>query len=350
MRYPFDCSDNLTSWRSLKNQGNQAFARGEYQQALDSYKTALAAELEAPRAERQILLSNLVACRLKLGGLTHATAAVEEAKECVELNPSWSKAHVRLASAYIAKGGHSNDACNALQTALRLDPGNAIARQMLIRELRRDHAGASAASPDGLDGVETTSTTGGVPPPPQNPNFVPDNGDRVDDTLSLTERFQLTMAQFYMWYSNQSNDVKSLLKAIVVIVILYVAFGGRFGLESLGSSGRSSQGNYGHGNAYDQFQRRTSGNHHGGKSYHSVSDRHDTYRGYTGGHHYGGGYGGYGGYGLGDGGLTSLFILLGIAYVCHLNGINPIHGVMMANMLGRGRRGGEVSTTEAVFP
>ena len=49
-----------------------------------------------------------------------AEAAVNDAKQCIALNPQWAKGHVRLASAYIAQGGHSNDACNSLQTALTI--------------------------------------------------------------------------------------------------------------------------------------------------------------------------------------------------------------------------------------
>ena len=53
------------------------------------------------------------------------------------LNAQWPKAHVRLAAAYIALGGHSNDACLSLQRALSLDRDNKVAREMLVREMRR---------------------------------------------------------------------------------------------------------------------------------------------------------------------------------------------------------------------
>merc|ERR1719469_528073 len=91
-----------------------------------------------PSSEREILLSNIVACRLKIGGKDMAAAAVEDAKHCIRLNDKWAKGYVRLASSYIVLGGHSNDACNALQNAIRLDPTHSIARKMLVQQLRRD--------------------------------------------------------------------------------------------------------------------------------------------------------------------------------------------------------------------
>eukprot|EP00977_Amphora_coffeiformis_P027063 scaffold32744_cov160-Amphora_coffeaeformis.AAC.1 len=129
------------SWLGLKEAGGRAFQQGNYEEALNLYRMALRPEYEcALTADRQVILSNIVACRLKIGGEAQAAAAVNDAKQCVELNPNWSKGHVRLASAYSALG-KSNDACNSLQTALRLDPtGNPTARRMLIRELRRERS------------------------------------------------------------------------------------------------------------------------------------------------------------------------------------------------------------------
>ena len=113
-----------TSWLGWKERGKSAFERGDYEEALDCYKTALQPEYECHAAvDRQVLLSNVVACRLKLAAAEgdgadsqqQAAAAVQDAKQCVNLNPSWSKGHVRLASAYVALNDptRSNDACNA---------------------------------------------------------------------------------------------------------------------------------------------------------------------------------------------------------------------------------------------
>ena len=131
MRYPnVNASPAASSWLQHKQQGRVSYESGQYEEALASYRAALNPEYECPAIEAQILRSNVVACRLKLGGVAQADAAVQDAKQCIALNPSWAKGHVRLASAYIALGGgHSNDACNALQTALRLDPSNQLAHE-----------------------------------------------------------------------------------------------------------------------------------------------------------------------------------------------------------------------------
>ena len=69
------------SWKKHKENGKHHFENGNYEEALASWNEALKVEYEAPDSERQILLSNLVACRLKIGGNDMAEAAVEEAKQ-----------------------------------------------------------------------------------------------------------------------------------------------------------------------------------------------------------------------------------------------------------------------------
>jgi len=153
-------SSNTTSstdWIGWKERGTQAFNRADYDVALQAYAQATHQgnnNTGPSTLDRQILLSNMVACRLKLGGKAQAEAAVVTAKKCIALNDKWAKAHVRLGSAYIMLGGeestYSNDACNALQLALQLSGGNnPTARDMLVRELRsrdRRHNSSSNSS------------------------------------------------------------------------------------------------------------------------------------------------------------------------------------------------------------
>jgi tetratricopeptide (TPR) repeat protein len=133
MRYPnVNASPAASSWPQHKQQARDHYESGQYEEALASYRAALNPEYECPAIEAQILRSNVVACRLKLGGDAQAAAAVQDAKQCIALNPAWAKGHVRLASAYIALGGgHSNDACNALETALRLDSHHHLSRWLI---------------------------------------------------------------------------------------------------------------------------------------------------------------------------------------------------------------------------
>lgn len=66
-----------------KQQGSAHYQREHYEEALASFRAALNPDftVPCPRAEKQIILSNIVACRLKIGGLPQAEAAVEDAKQ-----------------------------------------------------------------------------------------------------------------------------------------------------------------------------------------------------------------------------------------------------------------------------
>jgi hypothetical protein len=65
----------------LKELAQQAFRQGNYEASLSKYGAALNPALECPPSERQMILSNVVACRLKIGGTAQAKAAVQTAKQ-----------------------------------------------------------------------------------------------------------------------------------------------------------------------------------------------------------------------------------------------------------------------------
>ena len=254
-RTPSPTRSTPTSWVDFKDLARRQYESGDYEAALRSYTSALNPELQCPASEKQIVLSNLIACRLKIGGEAQARAAVENAKQCVELNPQWAKGHVRLASAYIALGGHSNDACNSLQRALSIDPGNSLAREFLIKELRRDHAHASRANSTASAGSTTSGSVNNNnnnnnnnsqhreqdANPPRNHNY--NAADAVDESLSWQEWLQFHMARAKTWYQSQSDDVKTFCKIAMVVLVLYVAFGGRFGFEKPRTVGNYDRNN-----------------------------------------------------------------------------------------------------------
>ena len=89
-----------TSWRTHKDRGKTHFSAGSYHEALEDYMSALNPSDDSdfddspppPSSDRQVLLSNCVACRLKIvtldGGFIDAVerrsmcaAALEEAKQ-----------------------------------------------------------------------------------------------------------------------------------------------------------------------------------------------------------------------------------------------------------------------------
>jgi len=260
-------------WTEYKDAGKIAFSQGNFQSALSSYLTALEELTSEERRDgsdksndKQILLSNVVACRLKIGGGEMATQAIEEAKQCIALNNQWPKAHIRLASAYIALGGRSNDACQSLQRAISLDRTNKVAREMLINEMRgRDsnERNNGSSSDGGSSSTHTPEDEASHPNRPEQQssshtsNRSSSDGIDIDDIdpprsyESISERVQYYLTKSVTWYQSQSEDMQTILKVSFALLLLYIALGGRFGLEYVFQKQR--RGNYGNGNAYERY-------------------------------------------------------------------------------------------------
>lgn len=81
MRHAPASTTPLSSWSAYKQQGKTNYDEQNFGAALTYYSAALNPELSCPPVERQVILSNMVACRLKIGGPAHARAAVENAKQ-----------------------------------------------------------------------------------------------------------------------------------------------------------------------------------------------------------------------------------------------------------------------------
>jgi hypothetical protein len=249
---------------------------------------------------------------------------------------------------------------------------------MLLKELRRDRNNQSMPTAPPEEQDESRARQQNTAPAAD-----------VDDRMSITDRIQFYWIRTVTWFHSQPDDVQTLLKVIAGIVVLYVMLGGRFGLEGFGSRPR---GHYGRENVYDRYgtgrnvlyngggQSRG----HGGSSHAYVPNVNDnvgarqheqqypdpTHRTNTQGAaddsrepprgpdpgantHRRTTYDDDFGYephrqrstsfqfpNLMDGSFPSMMCMLGIAYICHRNGINPFQVFMMINMMGAGRRGG----------
>jgi len=239
-------------------------------------------------------------------------------------------------------GGHSNDACNSLQRALQLDPSNPTARDMLVRELRRDrHAGGStaqqptpSASPSYVQPTappqDQDDRDYATRPPPQYRD-VPNN---VVDEITLRDRLSFYYNRCKMWYFAQSDDVKTLLKVFVAVLLLYVSFGGRFGLGS--TSGVRELGNHQQHERRNYDSRQYNDRYHGGRR---SSEQSSRSRYYDDDDYYGRRQRWRSSsYSFLDGGMQSMLIILGVAYLCHRNGINPINVLFILRMIGGRRR------------
>lgn len=302
--------DSYSSWQIHQDEAKKLFRNGNFDEAFSSFREALilftrtTSEAESQqqqhRQQRSILLSNMVACRLKMErAAENLSAALEEARECVLWHDKWPKGYVRLAAVYMALGNHSNDACQALQTALRLDPSNAFARSMLLGELRRNSGVTNRENNDvGRDQTEERRRVGGVGTNGSGTNpgqscceykeyddvddvcyaFTHSSGNSGGDSNSSRNSMSRTRNFFSMswvysfasWYNNCTENAKQRLQILALLTILYVSFGGRFGLKYIMALIRSSTssssssttsphlGNYGEDNAYERFYKEKS--------------------------------------------------------------------------------------------
>lgn len=242
----FYSNNNTKTWQSYKEDGKKYYNEEQnYQKALECYEAALKVGQSSiiSIVDQQIILSNTIACRLKLANahrdIEQAYAARDDAKRCITLDPTWSKGHVRLASSYMmiqslsssqaAPGvpnniNYSNDICNTLQTALRYDPTNHIAKQMLVQELRR-RSGSSGGNHEAAATPTSSGThTRNEPPspssqgdnpnhprdPPVNPSFIPSStsSEQQRPTTSSSEHSSSQRHDRGMNYdSNNYHDI-----------------------------------------------------------------------------------------------------------------------------------------------
>jgi hypothetical protein len=210
---------------------------------------------------------------------------------------------------------------------------------MLMRELRRDRAPPEPSAPSAE--FDDTQSAHRNPAESPQPADQPTDNSYIDDSLSWSDRFKFYCMRAISWYEEQSEDTKTFMKVALVILALYVAFGGRFGLESVFDKGDRHRGNYEPGNnAYDRYHRRTSH----GTSYSSYPYDRGSYGTTRQSSYYDDDYDyeprttSYHFPNLFDGSIPSMVILVAIGYFCHRNGINPFHALWMLNM-ATGRRG-----------
>ena len=121
--------------------GNEAFKAGEFQQAAVAYTQALALEPTDPEL-LAALRCNRSAAFLKIGRYDQALL---DCDLCIELNPSYAKAHFRRALALQA-GERFGEACSAFNKCLALEPTNKDAKAGLrMAEVQAERQRRAAA-------------------------------------------------------------------------------------------------------------------------------------------------------------------------------------------------------------
>lgn len=132
-----DIKATVADCESQKSKGNEAFAAGEYAQAILLYTLALDRASELPDTSdmtpkkslfaRHVVLSNRSACFLKLG---EHEKALQDASKAVEMEPNYIKAIFRQGLALHALGRYQ-EAIVPLAAALKLEPNNKQVKQAL---------------------------------------------------------------------------------------------------------------------------------------------------------------------------------------------------------------------------
>lgn len=107
----------MTSANDFKDKGNEAMKNGDNKDAVEHYSAAIALD-----SDNHVFYSNRSAayCKLEL-----FDKALEDADECVKINPKWGKGWSRKASALEFLGRHS-DALEAYDEGLKVDPDNKL--------------------------------------------------------------------------------------------------------------------------------------------------------------------------------------------------------------------------------
>lgn len=113
----------MTTADEYKAQGNAAFVAKDYEKAIDLFSKAI----EVSETPNHVFYSNRSAC---YASLKKFTEALSDAKECVQINPSWSKGYNRLGAAHLGLGD-LDEAEGSYKKALELDANNQAAKDGL---------------------------------------------------------------------------------------------------------------------------------------------------------------------------------------------------------------------------
>lgn len=94
MRSVSPSSYSSLNWKQLKTEGRDHYNNKNYVEALGKFREALMILTNSNlnnNTEKQLLLSNIVACRLNIGGDSQNSAALLDAERCISMDPRWPK-------------------------------------------------------------------------------------------------------------------------------------------------------------------------------------------------------------------------------------------------------------------
>lgn len=113
----------MTTADEYKAEGNKYFAAKEFEKAIDLFTKAI----EVSPEPNHVLYSNRSG---SYASLKNFTKALDDAQECIKINPSWPKGYTRLATAEFGLG-NLEAAKESYNKCLSLDPNNNMAKEGL---------------------------------------------------------------------------------------------------------------------------------------------------------------------------------------------------------------------------
>jgi len=175
---------------AFKEKGNRAFGEKKYDEAINFYTEAIKID-----ARNHVYFSNRSAAYM---GKNMYSNALEDAEQCVKLNPKWGKGYFRRAVALLALS-RASDAEAVLQEGIRADPSNGDLRSKLEEvqktlEKERRFVGADGKP---LSGSQLAKAEG-------NDHF--SNGRYEEAAACYTKALELTQdhAERSVLYSNRA--------------------------------------------------------------------------------------------------------------------------------------------------
>ncbi|KAG8956655.1 Hsp90 cochaperone [Tulasnella sp. 424] len=124
---------------ALKDQGNKAFAAKDYNKAIELFSQAI--DLDKTN---HVLYSNRSAAK---AGLKDWAGALQDAEECVKINPKWAKGYARKGAALHGSRRY-DDAISAYEAGIAVEDSPAL--QKGLKEVKDAKEAEEAADPGGL--------------------------------------------------------------------------------------------------------------------------------------------------------------------------------------------------------
>lgn len=138
----------------LKKLGNEAFAKRDFDTAIKFYSDAIKRDLK-----NHVFFSNRSA---SYAGKEEWKSAIEDAKECIKLDPSFLKGYYRLATAQVAMKDWDG-ATATIKQGLNLDNNNPqLMKQLQIVKAGKKAAAAAAKREKFADAMSVPSRSGAV--------------------------------------------------------------------------------------------------------------------------------------------------------------------------------------------